>query len=49
LIFTEENPAVFFFYKAEEDNLPYVKAVRDAARESRDKIFFVESTSLDGI
>ena len=49
LIFTEKNPAVFLFYKPEDAGKRFYKVVAEAAKERRGKIFFVKSTSPDGI
>jgi hypothetical protein len=49
LIFTDKNPAVFLFYKPEDENKGFVKAVEEAAKEKRGQIYFVKSSSPEGI
>ena len=49
LIFTEKNPALFLFYPQEQAGRGFIQAVKEAALERRDQIFFVYSTSPEGI
>jgi hypothetical protein len=49
LIFTEKNPALFLFYKPEDAGKSFVRAVSEAAKERRGQIYFVKSTSPEGI